>query len=71
MSDAVEHTDPRCEELRQLAQERHSASIACHRIASAARTVQDRIVYEEMARRFAEEAAALKRRMQNWKPPAA
>ena len=71
MSGIVEHTDLHCEQLRQLAEKRHAASMSCHRLASAARTVEDRILYEEMARRIDEEAAALKRRMQSWKPPAA
>lgn len=65
----VENTDLHCEQLRQLAEQRHAASMSCHRLASAARTIEDRIVYEEMARRIAEEAAALKRRLQTWKVP--
>ena len=67
MSGDAENADLQCEHLRKIAERRHAASVACHRIAATARTTEDRIVYEEMARRIAEEAAALKRRMSAWK----
>ena len=70
MSGTVEDTNPHCEQLRALAEQRHAASMSCHRIAATARTIEDRIAYEEMARRMEEEAAALKRRMHAWKSPA-
>ena len=71
MSDHIERHHSQVKRLAALAESRHVASVACHRAASATRTVEDRIVYEEMARRIAEEAEALKRRLAIWKQPAA
>lgn len=66
MSTQFETTTPQCARLRELAEQRHEASIACRRLASEARTAADRIVFEEMARRSAESAAALDRKIEAW-----
>ena len=67
MSRRVEDSVLHWERLRQLAERRHAASLACRRLADSARTMDDRIVYEEMARRIADEATALRQRMQAWR----
>jgi len=71
MSGNVENADLRCEQLRELAERRHAASVACHLLASAAKTAEDRILYEEMARRTAEEAEKLERTVSAWRTQAA
>lgn len=41
MSGKDEYADPHCEQLRQLAEHRHAASAACHRLAAAAKPAAD------------------------------
>jgi len=62
----IEGANLHCARLRELAARRHEASIACRRLASEARTAEDRILFEEMARRTAEAAASLDRQMAVW-----
>jgi hypothetical protein len=59
-------TNPQCIRLRELAERRHEASVACRRLASEAKSAGDRILFEEMARRSAEAAAALDRQIEAW-----
>ena len=67
MSRDVEGTSFHCEKLKKMAEQRHAVSISCRHRASTARTIADRIVYEEMARRFAEQAGALRKQLAIWK----
>jgi len=66
MAMEVERANLHCARLRELAERRHEASIACRRLASEARSAEDRILFEEMARRTAEAAASLDRQMAAW-----
>ena len=53
----------RSERLTALAEHRHAATAACHRLAASAKTPEDRARHAETARRSADEAAALERRL--------
>ena len=66
MAMEIDAANPQCARLRELAERRHEASIACRRLASEATSAADRILFEEMARRAAEAAAALDRQMVVW-----
>ena len=62
-----ESTQPESTRMQELALQHHKVSVECARLAREARKTEDRIVFEEFARREQESAVFFERRAAIWR----
>lgn len=67
MESNLDHKSPESTRMQELALRHHRVSVECARLARESRKTEDRIVFEEFARREEESAVYFERRAAVWR----